>query len=877
MLKSKKRSTNRLSSIFLGSSGESNDTESVGSSSGSGRLTKLKNRVSSSSTHLPIDFSPPPVPKLPAQHATSTPTSRVAPPVQPIHSVSPVPESVLEPPPSLSAINSPRSRSSSPSRLSKSRPGTSHGIPSASMLSPEDATVKKSRRTTRFFGGRKDSDASSRERNLPQAWVTGHKGKVPYDISPLLKGEPVPELWDEGGDTLVYLHPRTSNKGPSFRIDSSVYAASRAMTRLIHGGLYSGPTLAVDDLPDRSVRSSYATNYLPSRTNSPDQSGAGSSDGSKGSRALSDAVEDDFSEKHLYMPITLSTDQEPVTPTGVQSLPSIEDVDVLITYRNFIAFLVGQSLVATPRQSDFFDIFSRISEVLSKYNFSNVDSSTFGEVAASSFESYVDELGLADIRQSRQATIEAIILGEKMRSMSLYTEGFVHAVGKYEDIKELRHPKFAMISPMTATRLARAALDLENREQNVKNKLKDFDFPAIFAGLMNSETADEGKKIRFKSWKSAFMSTRSFLHDYYKSKYGSWPPRARSKKNDLTTDGLNRLVLKDVYRDLADLYDLLVDRTNLTNRTQDGFVDEDHRTDFESIGNHAMRIVLSEYDRSTPPVQPPVPFDVPLYPSLASLGKDYPSGDYKKDQKARAKKLKKEEIAKAIQQSYNQDADKRSSFIDAFKNFERKQASGSTMEQLWEQRCGHWLFLYAVIQSLPMLVVDAPGVRFTEGVEYFLCEIPRSGVPWSREDTARSRKWFGVDGGKQVVSLPADVVDNGVEGVFRRSHCWKMAEIWSKNDTMLNAAMQEMHADPLPPPPGFLDPSSAQSRPGSQNSDRRRESVMDLGLEALPLPPGFAPPGTPGSRPVSMHDPMKTFDSILSSPELSGKEKDKKK
>ncbi|CAI6336356.1 unnamed protein product [Periconia digitata] len=881
MLSSKKRSTHRLSSLFMSSHNDSSDTTSNGSSAGSGRLTKLKNRVSSSSTHLPIDQNPPPVPKLPPQHAVPMPppSSRSAPPVQaPANITTQEPDAVLQPPPSIVTMNSPRSRSSSPGRLNKSRPNTSQGISNgSSMLAPADASAKKSRRASRFFGGGKSSDDSLKEKNVPQAWVVGHKGKVPYDLAPLITGAPVPELWDEAGDTLVYLHPRTSNKGASFRIDSSVYASSRAMTRLIHGGLYSGPTLPVDDLADRSVRSSYAGTAPPSRTNSPIQSGAGSSDGSKGSRALSDAVEDDFSEKHLYMPIALSTDQEPVTPGGTQLPSSVEDIDVLISYRNFVAFLVGQSLVATPRHAEIFDIFLRISEILHQYNFSNVDSSTFGEVAASSFDSYVDELGLADVRHSRQKTIEAIVLGEKMRSMTLYTEGFVHAVGKYDEIQELRHPKFQLISPMTGTRLARSALDLANREQNIKNKLKDFEFPAIFAGLMNSAMADEGKMIRFKSWKSAFMSTRSFLLDYYKSKYGSWLPRARNKKNDLTTDGLNRLVLKEIYRDLTDLYDMLVDRTNLTNRTQDGFLNEDTRTDFESVGNRALRMVLSEYDRSTPPVQPPIPFDVPISPSLKSLGKAYPSGDYKKDQKARSKKLKKDEIAQALKQSYNPDADKPSPFLDAFRNFEKKQASGSTMEQLWELRCGQWLFLYAVIQSLPLMVVDAPGIRFAEGVEYFLCEIPRSGAPWSREDTSRARKWFGIDGGKQVVSLPADIVDNGVEGIFRRSHCWKIAEAWAKNDTMLTAAMQEMNADPLPPPPGFLDPSSADNRPRSSHStDRKRESVMDLGLEALPLPPGFAPPGTPGSRPVSLHDPNKTFDSFLGST-LSEKDKKKKK
>lgn len=192
-------------------------------------------------------------------------------------------------------------------------------------------------------------------------------------------------------------------------------------------------------------------------------------------------------------------------------------------------------------------------------------------------------------------------------------------------------------------------------------------------------------------------------------------------------------------------------------------------------------------------------------------------------------------------------------------------------------RAGHWMLLYATIQSLPMLVVDAPHLRFTEGVEYFLCEVPRSGIPWVHEDTARARTWFGVAGGSQVVSLPSDVVEHGVEGVFRRSHCWQMADLWSQNDTMLNAAMHELGTSPLPPPPQIIDPMGGGNRSRSQSPDRRRESVMDLGLEALPLPPGIAPPmGSAASRPSSMHDPTKTFDSILG-PAASPKDKKNKK
>ncbi|KAF2642101.1 hypothetical protein P280DRAFT_468550 [Massarina eburnea CBS 473.64] len=867
-MSNKMRSSHRLSSLFSSSSADSNDTASVTSSSaGSGpnRLSKFRNRVSSAA-HLSPDYPPPP---------SKYPPSPGAPPT--IQAVDSAP-SLLEPPPSLDTLNNPRSRSSSPSRLNKSRP-TSMVDSSNGMLTPIDTAVKKARRTSRLFGLGKTSEDSVAEAGAgepPLAWVVGHSGKVSYNLTMLLNGEVVPELWDDQGDTFVYLYPRTSTKGPSFRIDSSAYASSQFMTRLVHGRLYSESASGANELPDRAVRSSSGT-FPPSRTGSPDASVADSSDGSKGSRALSD-VDDDHTERHLYMPIALSTDQAPITPGGGEPKLSPKDVDTLIAYRNFFAFLVGQSLVATARHSNLFDIFLRISDILSNYNFSNVDGSTFGEVAQSSFDSYIEELTLADVRNSREKTIEAIVLGEKMRSMPLYTEGFVHAVGKYHDIKELRHPKYELITQMTATRMARAALDLENREQNIKNKLKDFEFQAMFAGLMNSAMSEERKLVRFNKWKNAFMNMRSFTLDHLKTKFGSWLPKARSKKNDLTTDGLNRLVLQEFYRDLVDLYDLLVDRTNLTDRTQDGFMNEELNKDFESVATRALRMVLCEYDRSTPPVQPPIPFDVPMFPSLKSLGKNYPSGDKKADQKARGKKVKKEDIATMIKHSHNEDAEKVTPFLDAFRHWEKKQSSGCTMEELWEQRAGQWLFLYAVIQSLPMLTVDAPGLRFTDGVEYFLCEVPRSGTPWCRDDSTHNRRWFGVDGGSKVVSLPTDVVDHGVDGVFRRSHCWTMATVWAQNDTMLSAAMNEMNAAPLPPPPGFLDPAGTGDRSRSQSPDRRRESVMNLGLEALPLPPGVNPPaaGSPSLRPQSSHDPTKTFDSILGSlPDLKNKKKKK--
>jgi hypothetical protein len=613
---------------------------------------------------------------------------------------------------------------------------------------------------------------------------------------------------------------------------------------------------------------------VPTPPRSPDPSVLeGSSDGSKGSRTLSDTTDDIPSEIHLYLPLSLSIERGTLSPNNPEPRCSASDVEQLVTYRNLVAFLLGQSLVATEKHSSTFDIFMRISDILQHYDFSNVDGSTYGEVAAMSFDNYVNELHMADMKSSREKTIEGIVLGERMRSVMLYTEAFVHGVGKYEDLTRLGDPRFELISPLTRNRMERASMDLFLRLKSINTRLEDFDFPAVFSGLMNSKTADESKVVRFDAWKSAFMATRKHVVAYYKHKYGSWPPKASSKKNSLETSGLNRLVLIDLYHDVSHLYDLLVDRKSLTTRTVEGPSDDDGADDVNGITTKALRRVLSEYDRSSPPVQPPVPFDIPIYPNLKTTRGGYGIGDAKKDAKTRSKKLKDDEIATLLKASYNPDSDISTPFLDAFRDLARKSAHGKSFDDLCDLRTGQWMFIYAVLQSLPMLVVDAPGVRWTEGVEYFLCEPPRSGVPWAREDAGVQRGWYSVAGSSGLVSLPSDVVEHGVEGIYRRSHCWQMAERWAAHSDILGAAVAETLEEPLPPPPGLLQPPKIRSR--SQSPSRRRESAMMLGLEALPLPAGVSPV-SPVLRPKSSNDPTKTFDAILQSTEVNAKGKKKK-
>ncbi|KAJ2967420.1 hypothetical protein NQ176_g9669 [Zarea fungicola] len=548
--------------------------------------------------------------------------------------------------------------------------------PNSRVSSPKSATQSPSRgriRKSWMPGGR--SRSNSVEVSSPamkmQAWIMTEESTSEYNPSFLTNADKVPELWNETGNVLVYLYPKSSGCGPCFKVPEFTISSSYLFNEL----LAAEPTSAASQARSRSFG---------------------------GSLSVDDALQsppvgqiDDYSgELKLYLPAARPSASTHLVAPGHSG---DAELDRLIAIRNLFAFLTGQPLVGTKAHPTVFSAFLDIADLLEEYGFTGVDGSGFGNAVDMSFNFYCDYLGLSDCRHSREKTVEALILGERMRNIDLYSEAFAHAAGKYSAILDLRLPLFDRLSSHTRQRLERSHIDLVNRQHNVNEYLEQFDFPSIFSGIANSTSVSEMRNIRFKVWKNSFNRMRSFMLSYYKSTFGSWPPKASSKKNPFMESGLNRLVLKVLYSDMCALYDLLVDRTDLTSRVIDQAPELSE--DPEKLTRSAIRNILSEYDRSRPPVLPPIPFDLPQLPSITAIHETYDALS-PKDQTKFDKKLKEHELLLVLNKAYNYDTNNISlPFLNQFKEFESREAKGKMKQDLIDQRIGYWIFLYSVSNS----------------------------------------------------------------------------------------------------------------------------------------------------------------------------------
>jgi hypothetical protein len=135
----------------------------------------------------------------------------------------PEPQGPLSPNPQ--SRPSSRLRNGIPSSPPSDRISTSGTLNTTIVHSEKNKTRRRS-----WFGRSKSADSIERG---SAAWIIGHSERQTYDLRRLAGGEQLQELWDESADCKVHLFPRTSGKGASFKLDSTLLASSKFLSELI--------------------------------------------------------------------------------------------------------------------------------------------------------------------------------------------------------------------------------------------------------------------------------------------------------------------------------------------------------------------------------------------------------------------------------------------------------------------------------------------------------------------------------------------------------------------------------------------------------------------------------------------------------------------
>ena len=345
------------------------------------------------------------------------------------------------------------------------------------------------------------------------------------------------------------------------------------------------------------------------------------------------------------------------------------------------------------------------------------------------------------------------------RIEALWREAFVHCTGQLSSLQITL--EWRDISPITKALIDRASLEIQVRVSKADSRLAQFDFGDMWP--MSSATAPSARL--------AYEKFQKFLIKHYASRFGSWPPHETR---------FTRSVYLHLQRDFGALYDYLVDHSaawsnrQIVNPTQLHFKPDDDQLQITGM--------LLRFDDAEG--HPHIPHPFPLIPTtsqqlghqLSTAPGSPPVG--KRQQRfftSSTPHTKRPTPAAALALSEATNigtlyATKTiNPLVEAFSNHEKTYPEYTAPS---DARKGRWILIYGVLQTLATVAPDAPGIKWTEGVDYFLNPKLRGTPPWGELPVGpdershwRSHCWIQQKGkGVEVDMLEVGESDEGDEG-----------------------------------------------------------------------------------------------------------------
>lgn len=636
----------------------------------------------------------------------------------------------------------------------------------------------------------------------------------------MLIASQTPELWDERGDTLVYMYMRGSRTKPppSFRINSSVIELSGS--KFFIDQLYT--TQEPEGWPDFVPNGDSNEDYNPDAI-----------------RPVSGAPVTPSGVLHeLYVPW-------PGAETGIHS------TIWHITTRNFFAVLANASaLVGTTLHEAMYKLFERIA-MYPDYLNDDADKARW-------LTAYITRHKFDDVRNNPSYAASLLAFSETpgIRWREGYTEAFVHCVGMLNmGLRTI--PEWKFITDQSRVLMDAAYLEMEDRLHRAQRWLLAFDFSSMWP--MSSAPQSTGR--------ACFDRLRKWLCKYYENAFLHWPPT-----NDATW--LTRDMVVRLKSDFHSLYDYLVDRDIVFDGT---YYRPNSRWVMNSKSGQAFKAdtneipltdILLGFDNKNgfPHIPHPcclAPPSTPAHnkPKAVPFNFKKPSSPTDVTANSRRKALS---YAEASNVYTLRDQFVHTELISNFIRFEQSDMVESV--DPFEARRGRWILIYGILQILATISVDSPKLRYKEGAQYHLSPTMKGIVPWAEDESlaepeaehTRSYCWtvpntwskslpkarpgthkpiiWGQYGDGRVRGESADKVPSLGKPVGS-SVSRKRAEEWI-NNTVGHAADTESELG-LPPHPKGLGRTTSEGQPMSVTSEYSTESSAELARRRRAMAHGF--------------------------------------
>jgi len=410
----------------------------------------------------------------------------------------------------------------------------------------------------------------------------------------------------------------------------------------------------------------------------------------------------------LYFPPWESSDEsyEEEDSRNLKAEADFHDLlNQLVATRNFFAYLFGRPAVylEDPLGGSLLSDFMDRMEMYVLGSNADIKGRPTREQTLREIELWIRIKELDDSRKAPHKIIDTLLISERYQWTEIYTEGFIHASGRYDFIFNLSD--FTLLSPSTKQLLERASYSIKARVRTTEASLSSFSFPILSSsrprqsGTRRRRSDDMNIEIP-RAWRRSYSSFRKWVVQYYTAifRVRSWPPAHFS-----------RGMILMLQNDFKALYDLLIDDSANIDR-------DDHY-------RRLLSQVLTDFNPFPFSGPPPLP-RLPALPLETS-----PSHNRRQSREA---------ISVVLLDSYNllTTSSGGNKFVEAFKEFERDYGANRVVTKSVEAREGRWCLVVAVLATLRGVVDEWVGLRYGWGVEYWLCAELKDVPPWSARRSA---------------------------------------------------------------------------------------------------------------------------------------------